>query len=135
MEIWKTVIGFENYEISNLGNLRNKITGRHKKLSTNKEGYIRTSISNKEKVISIAVHRLVAIEFVENPEGKPLVNHKDSNRSNNKAENLEWATPSENAKYMVEQGNSLDKNGANSMMKNNWTIWNICIKECLNRLI
>lgn len=111
MEIWKTVIGFENYEISNLGNLRNKITGRYKKLSTNKEGYIRTSISNKEKVISIAVHRLVAIEFVENPEGKPLVNHKDSNRSNNKAENLEWATPSENAKYMVEQGNSLDKNG------------------------
>lgn len=111
MEIWKTVTGFENYEISNLGNLKNKITGRYKKLSVNKEGYIRTSISNKEKTISIAVHRLVAIEFVENPEDKPLVNHKDSNRSNNKAENLEWVTPSENATHMVTQGNNSDKNG------------------------
>lgn len=116
MEIWKTVEGFNNYEISNYGNLKNKVTGRYKKLTTNKEGYIRTSISNGEKTVSIAVHRLVALAFIDNPDNKPIVNHKDSNRANNIASNLEWATASENAKHMVEQGNSIDKNGTANPM-------------------
>lgn len=116
MEIWKTVKDFENYEISNFGNLRNKTTGKFKKLSLNKEGYIRTSISNGKKTISIAVHRLVALMFIANPGNKPLVNHKDSNRSNNHVDNLEWVTSSENAKHMVMSGNHVNKNGTANPM-------------------
>ena len=116
MEIWKTIEDFENYEISNYGNLRNKITGRFKKLTVNKEGYIRTSISNKDRTISVAVHRLVALAFITNEDNKPLVNHKDSNRANNHVSNLEWATFSENAKHMVDQGNNIDKNGVHNPM-------------------
>ena len=116
MEIWKKVQGFENYEISNFGRLRNIKTGKFKKLMVNREGYIRTSISDGNTTKSIAVHRLVALAFIENTYNKPLVNHKDSNRSNNNASNLEWATYSENAKHMVENGNNTDKRGINNPM-------------------
>jgi len=94
-EVWKMVEGFSNYEISNLGNLRNKAKKICLKPSI-KSGYYGTSIVNNEnKRFSMKIHRLVAITFIPNPLNKETVNHKDHNKLNNKLENLEWATTTE----------------------------------------
>lgn len=56
--------------------------------------FVRLSKNNTKRMFS--VHRLVAQCFISNPENKPMVNHIDGNRLNNKATNLEWVTLSEN---------------------------------------
>lgn len=111
MEQWKIVKQNPKYEVSNLGRVRNVKTREFKSTSLNKEGYVRVSLWDDGKSTSVAVHRLVAEAFIENPENKPLVNHKDSVRHNNMYFNLEWVTHSENAKHMVQQGNHNDFRG------------------------
>jgi hypothetical protein len=93
-EVWKTITENSKYEVSSLGNVRNKKTGRILKPAS-KCGYLSVGLSSKiGKTHSI--HRLVALEFIDNPENKPHVNHKDKNRSNNCIDNLEWCTALEN---------------------------------------
>jgi len=94
-EEWLPIKDFENYEISSLGRVQNIETGRMLKL-TIKGGYMFVGLSSTNKKKSIAVHRLVALAFIENPENKPQVNHKDKNRANNNVSNLEWSTALEN---------------------------------------
>ncbi len=67
----------------------------------NKKGYLQVCLQNKK---SYRIHRLVAELFVENPEGKPQVNHKDGNKLNNSHTNLEWVTNEENQKHAIESG-------------------------------
>lgn len=94
-EEWKQINNFPNYEVSTLGNVRNSKTGRILKL-TCKGGYIFTGLSQNSIGKTFPVHRLVALAFIDNPENKSQVNHKDKNRSNNNVNNLEWTTASEN---------------------------------------
>lgn len=100
-EFWKSINGFSNYEVSNFGNVRNKTTEHVLKPRLCKNGYTQVSIKSdeKEKFINQYVHRLVAVAFIENPENKPEVNHKDGNKQNNSVINLEWCTASENQKH------------------------------------
>jgi len=102
-EFWKRVKGYEHlYEISNCG--RVKILPKHGhpiaheiKYELKKENpyyVVRLSLNNKIKRYSVS--RLVAKHFISNPKDKPQVNHKDGNKLNNKTNNLEWATNSEN---------------------------------------
>ena len=93
-EVWKEIINFPNYKISNLGNVINIKTNYIKKLSL-KNGYYCTHLSKNDKDTYYLVHRLVAIHFIPNPENKPTVNHIDKNKLNNTLDNLEWATHSE----------------------------------------
>jgi hypothetical protein len=91
-EIWKTIEDFPNYEVSTFGNIKNKITRKILKPSLNSSGYYRCTFINNLKKKTITIHRIVAQTFLQNPENKPTVNHKDRNRLNNTLENLEWAT-------------------------------------------
>lgn len=62
---------------------------------------------DKPKYVRRYVHRLVAGAFIENPQGKPEVNHIDSNPFNNSVENLEWVTHEENMRHAHKYGNAL----------------------------
>ena len=94
-EDWKEIDGYKNYEVSSLGKVRNKNTGRILKAS-NKSGYYCVGLSNK-KTKTISVHQLVAKAFINNPENKSQINHKDKNSLNNCLENLEWCSNKENS--------------------------------------
>lgn len=63
----------------------------------NKKGYLSVPLSPDR--VTHRVHRLVATAFIPNDENKPQVNHKDGNKDNNKVENLEWSTNSENQQH------------------------------------
>ncbi len=69
-----------------------------------KDGYHRVKLSRRGKSCSQLLSRLVAMTFVPNPENKPEVNHKDANKANNRADNLEWATPGENTQHAESLG-------------------------------
>lgn len=92
---WKQIQDFPNYEVSSLGNVRNSKTGRVLKQMC-KGGYLFVGLSQNSNGKTTSVHRLVALAFIDNPENKPQVNHKDKNRGNNNVSNLEWSTASEN---------------------------------------
>lgn len=93
-EDWKTIVDYNNYEVSSFGRVRNKNTGRILKASS-KGGYYTVGLSNVVTK-SFRVHQLVAKAFIPNPENKNQINHKDKNGLNNKVSNLEWCTNKEN---------------------------------------
>ena len=118
-EIWKQIEDYPNYEVSNLGNVRSRkryVTQLgHKEVYTrtmqSKElkprlqnsGYLIVWLSQDGKAKPFTVHRLVASAFVEGSGND--VNHKDGNKQNNRAENLEWVTRSENLIHAYRQLN------------------------------
>lgn len=98
---------WEGYLITNQGRLINKETGFIKKPFL-KLGYLRYEIHREGIYISVSQHRLLAINFIPNPESKPEVNHIDGCRDNNSLDNLEWVTSKENsqhARYTLERKN------------------------------
>ena len=98
-EIWKDVVGYEGlYKISNTGRVKSVKRDKILKEQLNERGYLRVSLSknNKQKIYS--VHRLVMITFIGYEEGKQ-VNHIDGDKTNNRLDNLEWTTQSENMKH------------------------------------
>lgn len=115
-EQWKPIIGYEKYyEVSDAGRVRSKnrvITyneksylkkGRILKLTKHhKNSYLNCtlSVNNIHKLMS--AHRLVATEFIENPQNLPEVNHKDGNKSNNHVSNLEWTNRESNVRHANE---------------------------------
>lgn len=109
-EMWKNIDGYNGiYQVSNLGNVRslnyNK-TGVAKELSPSikKSGYKMVTLQTGATVKYHLLHRLVAKAFVPNPENKPVVNHKNGKKYDNRAENLEWVTNRENqlhAHYVI----------------------------------
>lgn len=99
-EIWKPITEATNYEVSNLGRVRNTKTGKTFNPSPGGNGYKQVSLkilaTNKDE--RRYVHRLVAQYFIPNPEGKREVNHINGDKTNNCVDNLEWSTSSENQK-------------------------------------
>lgn len=119
-EIWKDIEGYEGlYQISSFGRIKSlKRLGEdgrqlpEKILKTsNSHGYRSIVLRKNGKSWTYSVHRLVGKTFVPNPENKPCINHKDENRKNNHADNLEWVTQKENANYGTRNKRSGDKHG------------------------
>jgi hypothetical protein len=109
-ENWKIITNFPNYEVSDLGNIRVKETKYIMKAFTNEAGYLRISISNDlHKRKKFYIHRLVAIEFLPNPENKLTINHKNNIRNDNRLCNLEWSTMVEQNIYKYKTNNKFDK--------------------------
>lgn len=109
-EIWKDIKGYEGlYQVSNLGNVRSlcfKNSNKIKLLKTSPTncGYYKVQLYKNGIPKMHYVHRLVAKSFIENPLLKPEVNHLDGNKSNNKVNNLEWATDKENQDHATDTG-------------------------------
>lgn len=115
-EIWKPVNGFNRYFISNMGRLKYYKFIRDKKIYNENDkmiitmgvlmaGYLASRITNgKDNKETFRIHRLVASEFLTNPENLPFVNHKDGCKTNNKLDNLEYISPSDNVKHAYDTG-------------------------------
>ena len=100
MSVFETFVkidGFEKYEVSNLGKVRNIKSGRVLKPWITKDGYLRHCLYKHNKRKNLLLHRIIATAFIDNPEAKPQVNHIDENKLNNDLSNLEWCTERENA--------------------------------------
>lgn len=96
-EEWKDIEGYENYYIiSNTGKIKSLLTNKLLALSdVNNMGYKRVTLYKPVKK-RFFVHRLVAYHFCEGYSEDLVVNHKDGNKQNNNADNLEWVTHSDN---------------------------------------
>lgn len=123
MENWKFIKNYENrYMISDLGNIKSL-----KKLHRNSEkilkpviqtgGYCAIDLGNGKKIKRFLIHRLVAENFIENPLNKKQVNHINGIKNDNKLNNLEWVTASENQKHSILIGLRTTKGIKNSQCK------------------
>lgn len=118
MENWLKVKGFEGlYEVSDLGRVRSLdrnikqlnngtecirfYKGKLLTLKKEKNGYFTVHLRNREISKHLKVHRLVAQAFIDNPKQKPLVNHKNGVKVDNRASNLEWCTAKENSQHAL----------------------------------
>lgn len=107
METWQSVKDYDNYQVSDLGRIRNVITRNVLKSSDNGNGYLRVDLYKNGTRKKQFVHRLVAKMFLNNSFNLPEVNHIDHVRTNNSLDNLEWVTSSENnyKKYSHKRNN------------------------------
>ena len=116
-EVWIDVVGYEGlYQVSNLGRVKNlkrkvpyakgmrTIPERILRNHINECGYVYVRLYKDAKGKNIKLHRIVAQAFIKNPENKRCVNHIDGNKQNNRAENLEWVTHSENMQHASDSG-------------------------------
>ena len=96
VETFVKIEGFEKYEVSNLGKVRNIKSGRMLKPHLNHNGYLKHHLYRHDKQKELFLHRILATAFIDNPGKKPQVNHIDENKLNNDLSNLEWCTGREN---------------------------------------
>ena len=84
MEIWKDIDGYEGrYRISNKGNIYSYLSKKIMKPSLSSTGYLHIQLYGTNGSSVRLVHKLVAETFLQNPDNKPEVNHKDGNKANN----------------------------------------------------
>ena len=97
-EEFRIIKGFENYSVSNLGNVKINKSGRMIKCYNNAYGYLLVSMKNMNGIFKMSqIHRLVASAFIPNPENKRCVDHINNIRNDNNLINLRWATHQENS--------------------------------------
>lgn len=131
-EIWKDVAGYEGfYQVSNFSRVKSldriivQKNGIKKKIKEriviqvkDSKGYYFVGLHKDSKIGQFRVHRLIAQYFIPNPQNKPHINHINGIRTDNRLENLEWSTVSENNQH------AYTNNGRISPMKNKTGILN-----------
>lgn len=116
-EIWKDVKGYEGlYQVSNLGKVKSlpKVGSVKENILKNfikDQGYLAVTVSKNDKRKTYLNHRLLAISFIPNPENKLEVNHKNGIKDDNRVDNLEWCTHSENIKHAYDNNLLISRKG------------------------
>ena len=105
IEHWASIDGYLNYQVSWWGRVENTKTGRILKPGTSR-GYRFVQLSKNGKVKIHYIHKLVAKEWVLNPEEKKCIDHRDGDRADNHFENLRYATYSENNRHRNKRANT-----------------------------
>lgn len=122
-EVWGDIPDLEGYyQVSTLGRVRSldrvitwyrrdiarnvskDMKGKIMKIKTNNHGYCVIHLRKDQEDFHVSIHRLVARTFIPNPENKPCVNHMNGVKTDNRLENLEWCTISENTKHSIVTG-------------------------------
>lgn len=96
VEIYKTINGYQNYGVSNFGNVKNNKTNKVLTPRNNGKGYLTVILYEGSNKKNFRIHRLVAEYFIPNPLKLNTVNHINFDKSDNKVMNLEWASVREN---------------------------------------
>jgi hypothetical protein len=124
-EIYKPIPNFKKYHASNFGNIKTFNWKGSKKEAImkpckNADGYLKTILINDNgRYCSILVHRIIAITFIENISNKPHINHINGKKDDNRIENLEWCTHSENISHAFKIGLQSNKGSKNPFAKLN----------------
>ena len=113
-EIWKKIIGFEDYNISSIGRVYSNKTNKILKQQPSHNGYLRVCLydSNHQQHTEI-VHRLLAFSFIGEDKEKPQINHKNGIKQDNRLENIEWVTSKENIAHSWSTGLKKAQKGEN----------------------
>lgn len=109
MQVWKQVKGYEGlYEVSNFGNVKSLARfgtkGKIMNARDNGKGYYRIKLTKNNKEKMMMLHRIIAEAFIPNVENKRCVNHINGIKTDNRIENLEWCTHSENRIHAINIG-------------------------------
>jgi len=108
----------KKYTIKEDGRVWSNYKKDYKKFSLSNSGYLCTSIWIKGKECKLFQHRLVAMKYIPNPDRKTQVNHKNGIKTDNRIENLEWCTASENSQHSYDNGfSSVHKNSVEGLRK------------------
>lgn len=118
-EEWRKIKGFEYYYVSNFGNVKStrrwsgtEFYDREHLISlyqNKKNGYVYVNISKDSKSYNLRLHKLVAENFIDNPNNYNQINHIDGNKQNNRVDNLEWCDCSYNIKDMYKRNGKYKK--------------------------
>lgn len=110
METWKPVLGFPRYEISDAGRLRTISPSTAGDLPTvlkpfvKRSGYVQYGLSANGVEKWFLAHRLVALHFLSPDPERPVVNHRNGDKADNRVDNLEWSTLAENNRHADARG-------------------------------
>lgn len=127
IEIWKDIIGYEGlYQVSSFGRVKSlericemrygftrKVPEKIRSLNPDKDGYLKINLHMNGETNRYMVHRLIALLFIPNTKDAPVVNHINGIKNDNRVDNLEWATISENTKHGFDKLNRIPVAGKN----------------------
>jgi hypothetical protein len=126
MEEYRKIEGYDNYSVSNKGNVRNDKTKRILKGTTNSDGYLQVVLYKERKAKSYKIHRLVGNAFIPNLDDYPQIDHINQKKDDNRIENLRWCSIANNLRNIKKrEGTSSQFRGVywNKRINN----WKACI--------
>jgi hypothetical protein len=120
IENWRLIDGYDNYEVSSHGRVRNNVTSKILKTSSDKDGYYYLALYKNKTRKTYKLHRLIAFAFCDNPNNYNIVDHIDKSRINNMFNNLRWVTVSENQRNRTTNTNNTSGKAGVHKDRNSW---------------